>query len=448
MASSFRRASHSCQPPLRFSGFDSKLFALGPASSPGQAKRALEAHLVETERRMAEAGKLGTALVQQQKELRDRLAEVESMQTEGELSHELRQKLSEIERDYNDVARQTARAFLPKQRVPSNEAAAGSPYVPEGKGGRRSVSPSKFESQATGSPTKLSIPNRKLRNQPANRIHDIEFAAEISTSLISQVRNLQALLAEKDEELRDVKADNARLEVDTEGLQQRLKALDESEHRCLGTGKRLTQSLNVLQAEKTKFQRDLDEVKLSHSKLTEEHAASIKQHDIDLGTAKRNIATAENERMAMQRKLDDLLSQNQELARAFSSQRSKISERGAISGMSDDDFETATDNLTPEHSPPPSPVKGTPRHSILDQRTQLHREKTEKLELKRMLQDARDEVERLRGEGGAVTSRRTKKADAKDAKRFSKLLLGGARASREEILADDAEWEEQAGHPS
>ncbi|PKS09345.1 hypothetical protein jhhlp_003959 [Lomentospora prolificans] len=473
------------QPPLRFSSFDSKLFALGPASSPGQAKRALEAHLAETERRMAEAGKLGTALVHQQKELRERLAEVESMQTEGQLSHDLRQKLAEIERDYNDVARQTARAFLPKQRVPSNEAAAGSPYVPEGKGGRRSVSPSKFESQATGSPTKLSIPNRKLRNQPANRIHDIEFAAEISTSLIAQVRNLQALLAEKDEELRDVKTENSKLELDTEGLQQRLKVLDESEHRykeenwnletqmqelyasqkeAAEREKRLTQSLNVLQAEKTKFQRELDEVKLSHAKLTEEHAASMKQHDIELGTAKRNIVTAENERLTMQRKLDDLTSQNQELARAFSSQRSKISERGAISGLSEDDFETATDNLTPEHSPPPSPVKGTPRHSVLEsetlktslqhaqrtiqsQRTQLHREKTEKLELKRMLQDARDEVERLRGEGGGVANRRSKRMDTKDAKKFSKLLLGGARSSREEIHIDDPEWEEQQSSP-
>ena len=123
----------SNQPHLRYSGFDSKLFEFGTASSPRQAKRALESHLAETERRMAEAGKLGTALVQQQKELRDRLAEVETQEPEGQLSGELRQKLSEIEREYNDVARQTARAFLPKGRVPSNEAAAGSPYVPEGK---------------------------------------------------------------------------------------------------------------------------------------------------------------------------------------------------------------------------------------------------------------------------------------------------------------------------
>ncbi|SPN99745.1 related to AMI1 protein [Cephalotrichum gorgonifer] len=472
----------SGQPPLRYSGFDSKLFALGPSSSPRQAKRALEAHLAETERRMAEAGKLGTALVQQQKELRDRLAEVESQELDGQLSGELGHKLAEIEKDYNEVARQTARAFLPKQRIPSNEAAGGSPYVPEGKGGRRSVSPSKFESHATGSPTKLSVPNRKLRNQPANRIHDIEFAAEISTSLISQVRNLQALLSEKDDELRDATNARTRLEIDAESLQQRLKELDESEHRYKDENwtletqlqelfaaqkeaaereKRLTQSLNVLQSEKNKTQRELDEVKVSHAKLSEDHTAAIKLHDIELGTAKRSIAAAENERSTLQRKVDDLTNQNQELARAFSSsQRAKMLEREGILGMSEDDFESAADNITPEHSPPPSPVKGTtPRHSMLEsetlktslhhaqrtiqsQRTQLHREKTEKLELKRMLQDVRDEVERLRGDGGGLSSRRTKKSDARDLKRHSKLLLGSARTSREEIYMEDQEWED------
>lgn len=120
----------------RFSSFDHELFAAGPGSSPRQAKRALEAHLAETERRLDEAGKLGTALVAQRKSLTERLQEVDKMQAEGELGPELRQKLVEIEREYNDLARESARAFLPKQRVPSNEAGAGSPFVSEGRSGR------------------------------------------------------------------------------------------------------------------------------------------------------------------------------------------------------------------------------------------------------------------------------------------------------------------------
>ncbi|KAI2615406.1 hypothetical protein GGR54DRAFT_299344 [Hypoxylon sp. NC1633] len=464
----------------RFSNFDSQVFALGPSASPAQAKRALEAHLAETDRRMEEAGKLGTALLQQHKELSERLREVEKQQAEGELSDDLRQKLVEIEKDYNEVARESARAFLPKQRVPSNEAAAGSPFVPEGKGGRRSVSPSKFEGQATGSPTKFSVPNRKLRNQPTNRIHDVEFMTEVTTSLIDQVRNLQGLLVEKEDELKEIKNENSKLEYEAEGIKQRVKTLDESEHRykdenwnletqihdliasqrdAADREKRLTQLVNAFQAEKNAAQRELDEAKLSLAKLSEEHAASNKQHDIELGTAKRNIAMADAEQSSLRKKVEDLTGQNQELAKAVSaSLRGRVIERESILGMSDEDFETAHDKTTPEHSPPPSPVKGTPRHSMLESetlktslshaqrtiqglRSNVHREKTEKLELKRMLQEARDELEKLR-QDPLAQSKRARKADSKELKKPPRLL-GNLRSVRSEVFSEDSNWEDQ-----
>ncbi|KAK3331097.1 hypothetical protein B0H66DRAFT_88668 [Apodospora peruviana] len=475
---------------LRHSNFDNQLFALSPGTSAEQVKRAIEAHLKDTERRMEEAGKLGTALVQQQRQLTEKLREVEQLQTKSELTPDLRQRLMEIEKDYNEVARESARAFLPKQRIPSNEAAQSSPFAPEGKGGRvRSVSPSKFESLATGSPTKLNIPNRKLRNQPANRIHDIEFAAEISTSLISQVRNLQGLLAEREEELRDIKVDKSRLELEAEGIQQRLKTLDESENRykdenwnletqihellasqkeAADREKRLTQALNVLQSEKTAAQRELEEVKDNLSRQDEKHAATIKNLEIELGTSRRNAAISETERSSMQKKVEELTSQNQELAKAFSIQRGRASERESGFGMSDEEFQTATDNATPDHSPPPSPIKGTPRHSALESetlktslghaqrtiqtlRTNIHREKTEKLELRRMLQDLRDELEKSRSEPnhGSV-NKRTRKADSIQFKKPARLgQLGGSRSSRTELyLEDDPEWEDHGDVPS
>ncbi|KAK3364362.1 hypothetical protein B0T25DRAFT_61876 [Lasiosphaeria hispida] len=466
---------------LRHSNFDTQLFALSPGTSAGQVKRAIEAHLRDTERRMEEAGKLGTALVHQQKELTARLQEVEQLQSEGELNQDLRQRLVEIEKDYNEVARESARAFLPKQRIPSNEAAQGSPFAPEGKGGRRSVSPSKFESLATGSPTKLSVPNRKLRNQPTNRIHDIEFAAEISTSLISQVRNLQALLAEREDELRDIKVDRSRLEQETELIQTRMRTLDESENKykdenwnletqiremmsvqkdLLDQQKKQQQAVNALQAEKNTAQRELEEVKESLAKQDEKHAATIKNLEIELGTSRRNAAIAESERTVMQRKVEELTSQNQELAKAFSIQRGRATERESGFGVSDDEFQTATDNATPEHSPPPSPVKGTPRHSGLESetlktslghaqrtiqtlRTNIHREKTEKLEMKRMLQDARDELEKARAEPSG-SARRNRKVDSREFKKPIRIgQLGGARSSKTELVPDDHDWEDQ-----
>jgi len=116
----------------RFSHFDNQLFALGPTTSPDQAKRALEAHLAETERRIQDASKLGTTLVQQHKELAERLKEVEKQQNEEDITPELRQKLVEIEKEYNEVGRESARAFLPKSRISSGEFGS-SPYTGETK---------------------------------------------------------------------------------------------------------------------------------------------------------------------------------------------------------------------------------------------------------------------------------------------------------------------------
>ena len=104
-------AATSARESHRYSTFDSQLLSLN-ASSPAQLKRALEAHLAETERRLQEASKIGTALVNQQKELTDKLQEVEQQEKEGEIGPELRQRLAELERECNEIGRETARAAL------------------------------------------------------------------------------------------------------------------------------------------------------------------------------------------------------------------------------------------------------------------------------------------------------------------------------------------------
>lgn len=100
----------------RGSSFGTQLYELN-ASSPAQAKRALEAHLAETERRLEEASKLGTALIDQQKQLSKQLKEVEQQQDQGEMGPELRRKLADLEREYNEIGRESARAFLAPKRL-------------------------------------------------------------------------------------------------------------------------------------------------------------------------------------------------------------------------------------------------------------------------------------------------------------------------------------------
>lgn len=66
--------------------------------------------------------------MQQQKELSDKLKEVEHRQDEGEIGPELRKKLAELEKEYNDIGRETARVSLgPKPRLVPDEDGQGTP---------------------------------------------------------------------------------------------------------------------------------------------------------------------------------------------------------------------------------------------------------------------------------------------------------------------------------
>ncbi|KAL6880930.1 PH domain-containing protein [Trichoderma novae-zelandiae] len=234
--------------------------------------------------------------------------------------------------------------------------------------------------------------------------------------------------------------------------------------------KKLDNALHASNAAKAATQKELDDVKLSLSKLTEEHATATRHHDIELGTAKRAIAMADGERSAMQRKIDELTSQNLELAKAIAAQRAKAQERESSSGTSDEDLEASAIDITPDHSPPQSPMKGaTPRHSMLEtetlktslqhaqrtiqsQRSQLHREKTEKLEFRRIIQDLRDDLEKARNElekGPALPPiRRGRRVEPKEVKVRQPRLLGSFRSSRQEVVmeepvvTEDPEWED------
>lgn len=107
-----RRVSH------RYSSFDTHLFMHHqPSVSPSSTKRVLEAHISETDRRLEEASRLGTALVQQRTDLANRLKEVEQQQDEEEITPVLRQKLDDVEKEYNELGRESAKMLLgPKSR--------------------------------------------------------------------------------------------------------------------------------------------------------------------------------------------------------------------------------------------------------------------------------------------------------------------------------------------
>ncbi|RMJ21464.1 hypothetical protein PHISP_07668, partial [Aspergillus sp. HF37] len=467
----------------RYSSFDTQILSLD-ASSPAQAKRALEAHLAETEGRLEKASKLGTALVEQQRELSDKLKEVERQQDESQIGPELRRKLAELEKEYNDIGRETTRTFLaPKRHAGvSDETHVGTPSLEQ----KSPLNSAFFASQASNSPSKVSVPSRKQRNQPSSRVHDIEFATEISTSLLGQVRQLQALLAEREEGLKSVNLEKSRLELEAEAYAQRIRALDESEQRykdenwaletqthelvtavkeAADRENRLNSNLSAITTEKSSVERESEDLKQINSKLLEDQAAAQKANDAEMHHLRRNLNAGDTEKAALQHKLDELTSQNQELAKAVA-MGLRQHETEATRETPQDSESDAQDQATPENSPPPSPNKFTPRHNLLETETlrsslghahrmiqnlksTIHREKTEKIELKRMLQDARDEVEHRRRDSGPAASNKRQKTKPESFKKPPRPdLLGVGRTGFTEVELHDTDWEDNVGEAS
>nr|POF05895.1 anucleate primary sterigmata protein a [Quercus suber] len=365
-------SGHVPSAALRYATFDADQSLLYATSSPSQAKRALEAHLKDTDRRIQDASRLGTTLVQQRKELFARLKDVEQVQADDEVPEDLQRRLAELEREYNEIGKESARAFLPKSRVTSD-----------------GTTSTVLTSNGRESPTKLSVSSRKQRNQPSNRVHDIEFATEISTSLLAQVRQLQAALSEKDDALKETTAAKAHLEAEALGMAQKIRHLDDNEQKFKDENwnlemklqemeagmkttadkhNRLSQALMTTEGEKSAAQRDLDELKAFHDKLNEDHAMTKRQQETDLHGLRRDVVIHQSERQIMQKKIEELTAQNTELAKAVSSRWSHQSAASESEFVSADE-ERADDSYSPDHSESASPIKGTPRHGMLETET-------------------------------------------------------------------------------
>lgn len=344
-----------------------------------------------------------------------------------------------------------------------------------------------FASQATNSPSKVSVPSRKQRNQPSNRVHDIEFATEISTSLLAQVRQLQALLAERDETLKFVNLEKSRLELEAEGYAQRIRALDDSEqrykdenwaletqaHELMAAAReaaereqRLNSSITLSNSEKNAAERELEELRQTNARLLEDQSLTQKANDAEIHLLRRNLTSGDAEKSALQKKLMEMTSQNQELAKAVA-MRLRDHENQGSRDVSYDNDGNEPEHITPESSPPPSPNKFTPRHGHLESETlksslghahrmiqnlksTIHREKTEKIELKRMLQDARDEVEQRRRDSTALNgaSKRQKTKTDSSRKPPRPDLLGAGRKEKSFVELHDTDWEDNAGQIS
>jgi hypothetical protein len=79
--------------------------------SHSDVKRKLEHRLADTKAIMYNIGRLGESLVKQERELNDRIKEMDSQPQDDEIRPELRSKLADLENGFKEIERESAKAF-------------------------------------------------------------------------------------------------------------------------------------------------------------------------------------------------------------------------------------------------------------------------------------------------------------------------------------------------
>ncbi|CAO3620777.1 unnamed protein product [Cunninghamella blakesleeana] len=297
----------------------------------------------------------------------------------------------------------------------------------------------------TGStPTKRrsKVPNNDRRNT------DIEFATEIGQGLLVEVRKMQALLQEKEEQLRALEIQKADLERSAEAKAKQLRQREENEEKLkeetwnLELNKQeLTYTINELQqnlhkanSEQTKLSKqvndlkaEVDQLRDKEDKLTTLLETSKQRHEVDMSSLRRHCAGLQRE---VQQHLKQIETLTSELAIAKAQSRlgqhqqsiggnedgSSLLPSANDNGLNKDNSSKNNQDSSESTSSPPGSPKQLPRSSqamevetlktslahahrmVSNLRSHLHKEKTEKFELKKLLAESQETIEQYQND--------------------------------------------------
>ncbi|KAK9373911.1 meiotic cell cortex C-terminal pleckstrin homology-domain-containing protein [Lipomyces chichibuensis] len=320
---------------------------------------------------------------------------------------------------------------------------------------------------------------RKQRNA-ASRAQDMQFVADIGQELLLECRKLQLLIAEKDEKLKESDALRSQLEATIENLEVRVRHLDESEYRYKEENWNLELKIQELESESSETSHRLSKLNLENSRTLQMYTAQVdalesmqaryseltsdldswkSKYESEMLNYEQMIATLQGDNEALSKSMANL---NEQLAfQVYVEPNDEAAKERYDEAQEAEEVELLEDPKTPERSPPMSPVKATPAHraalegetlraslghahrAITTLRGALHREKTEKLELRRLLAEAQEEIENLKN---SKVSKRPKVVGPQSTKRTTLLGVNGRRSQYRisndlDEMEGDIEWE-------
>ncbi|KAI8074823.1 hypothetical protein BC940DRAFT_343275 [Gongronella butleri] len=387
-----------------------------------------------------------------------------SASEQEQLTPETMEKLRLLERDLNTYRSSLVPGTSRKEKLLSQRSNALHPLPSPSTSSMQESSSSllPLPPPLTGTtPTKRrsKVPNNDRRN------NDIEFATEIGQGLLVEVRKMQTLLQEKEEQLRALQIQKADLERAAEALTKQLRQKEEAEERLkeetwnLELSKQeLTMSVTELQQQLAKASNEqqkldkqlmavsveLEQVRGREDKLsaTVDHLKT--QHEQDMASVRRHVASMQRDKQEMTKQMD-VLSSELAIAKAQTrmarrSHQDLLGDKSLASGSDSDALLAIPGSPTGEAgamdpadhvgsssgnvllSPSSSTTSSTSRqhaaalqqqamevenlktslshaHRMISTlRSNMHKEKTEKFELKKLLAESQETIEQMQND--------------------------------------------------
>ncbi|KAI9023675.1 meiotic cell cortex C-terminal pleckstrin homology-domain-containing protein [Phycomyces nitens] len=395
--------------------------SLSPTASTDTLKRQLTERQRQLETSSNGIGR--NVLVRQINQLQERIRdETNDPSKTDELPPLTREKLKSLERDLTAY-----RAFPSTSQTLRKEKRTGLDPIPSPS---TSLSPHDIilPPPPTGStPTKRrsKIPNKDRRNT------DIEFATEIGQGLLLEVRKMQSLLQEKEEQLRALEIQKADLERSTDLTTKQLRLREETEEKLKEeiwnlelAQQEITLTVTDLQQHlnraTTDQQRALQQVDALQTELEQAQDREERQnvtidgmkirHEQDLTSVRRHAANLARDNTEQQKQIENL-TREMAILRAQATIGTTSQPNSTPSPSPAPSLSVLECPPTPEPSSPPPMIRrqsieaetlkttlGHAHRMVSNLRSNLHREKTEKFELKKLLAESQETIEQLQND--------------------------------------------------
>ncbi|KIK26002.1 hypothetical protein PISMIDRAFT_95742 [Pisolithus microcarpus 441] len=232
-------------------------------SSAGERKFHLQLLLDTKEKQLQQAGALGQRVLAQQIELEEKIRQIQEFDAERgddeELDTEARERYRELAETIKAWDTENARlsSAFGAQRPPEDDISHSLP----------TKDPQRDEPERSKTPASSAAQSRRAKNA-AHRADDVEFAFEIGSGLLTEVRRLQSLLGERDKAIQDMKEEKDDLEKTVESLRTALRAQEQSSDKFKEENWNLEVTLQELRSQLSDSQSTAQRLESEHKRLT------------------------------------------------------------------------------------------------------------------------------------------------------------------------------------